>query len=93
MYQIVTTRQFRKSLKRYIQSGTFNDKQLSLVTNLLVSGETLPAKYRDHQLSGNLKNFRECHIQPDVLLVYQIHKNELVLILVNMGSHSHLFGK
>jgi len=50
----------------------------------------LPEEFDDHQLTGNLKNYRECHIKGDLLLVYQVQKTELILILVDVGTHSYL---
>ena len=55
------------------------------------SGQKLDQKYRDHELTGNYKNFRECHIEPDWLLIYQIENEELILILSRTGTHSDLF--
>ncbi|MCH9740981.1 MAG: type II toxin-antitoxin system YafQ family toxin [Epsilonproteobacteria bacterium] len=55
----------------------------------LLNGEELETKYKDHQLKGNLKEFRECHVKPDLLLMYRI--NDDVLELVDIGSHSELF--
>lgn len=66
-------------------------KKLIDVLELLASGKTLPPKYKDHQLTGNLSDFRECHIEPDWLLIYQIFKNELILSATATGSHSDLF--
>lgn len=63
------------------------------VLSLLSSGKSLPVQYRDHQLSGNLHDFRECHIEPDWLLMYQIYEDTLILSAVATGSHSELFGK
>ncbi|MCQ2601269.1 MAG: type II toxin-antitoxin system YafQ family toxin [Treponema sp.] len=63
------------------------------VLRTLASGQKLPDKYRDHQLTGNLKDFRECHIEPDWLLMYQILDNELILTATATGTHSDLFGK
>ena len=59
------------------------------VTYNLLSDIKLADKYKDHQLKGNMKEFRECHIKPDLLLVYMIDEN--VLKLVDIGSHSELF--
>ena len=53
--------------------------------------EKLPEKYRDHELTGNYAGFRECHIQPDWLLVYRIEEKELILILSRTGTHADLF--
>lgn len=66
-------------------------KKLIDVLELLASGKTLPPKYKDHQLTGNLSDFRECHIEPDWLLIYQVFKNELILSATTTGSHSDLF--
>lgn len=66
--------------------------KLVTILDLLASGESLPQKYKDHQLTGNLHDFRECHIEPDWLLIYQIFENELILSATATGSHSDLFG-
>ncbi len=66
--------------------------EIDAVVNLLAQGEELPQKYRDHKLTGELKEYRECHIRPDLLLVYRIEEQELILVLIDIGSHSELFG-
>ena len=66
--------------------------KLVTVLDLLASGEPMPQKYKDHQLTGNLHDFRECHIEPDWLLMYQIFDNELILSATATGSHADLFG-
>mgnify|MGYP000239775196 FL=1 len=69
-------------------------KDLSLLTeiiNNLANAVPLPEKNKDHELSGNFKGCRECHIQPDWLLIYEINNNELILYLTRTGSHSDLF--
>jgi mRNA interferase YafQ len=58
---------------------------------MLAAREELLPKYRDHDLSGNWSGHRECHVQPDWLLVYRIEGNDLILILARTGSHSDLF--
>ena len=63
------------------------------VVAALAMGEPLPEKYKDHALTGNWVGHRECHIQPDWLLVYRIEDDVLVLTLSRTGSHSDLFGK
>ena len=62
------------------------------VVDLLRCGNTLPAKYKDHALTGNYKGFRECHIKPDWLLVYAINEEILILVLSDTGTHADLFG-
>ena len=66
---------------------------LDNVVDMLRQGRQLDAKYRDHELSGKLKGFRECHIGPDWLLIYRIENGVLVLTLARTGTHSDLFGK
>lgn len=58
---------------------------------MLANGEPLPPKNKDHQLKGNYKGHRECHIEPDWLLIYKVQDNMLILTLVRTGSHSKLF--
>ena len=64
---------------------------LEAVITLLANEEKLPEKYRDHNLSGRYSSFRECHIQPDWLLIYRIDGDELELFLFRTGTHSDLF--
>ncbi|MDP2704292.1 MAG: type II toxin-antitoxin system YafQ family toxin [bacterium] len=93
MYRITTTRGFRKALKRYRQSGKFREEKLERVVDMLAFGERLPAACRDHGLQGAMADFRECHILPDLLLVYRVLEKELILVLVDLGTHDELFGR
>ena len=61
------------------------------VIDLLSAGKNLPILYKDHKLGGELLNCRECHIKGDLLLIYKIEKENLILVLVDIGSHSQLF--
>lgn len=81
---------FKKDYKRIKKRGR-NIEKLKHVIELLASGQKLDQKYRDHELTGNYNNFRECHIEPDWLLIYQIENEELILILSRTGTHSDLF--
>ncbi len=94
MYLINKTRPFEKSLKKLEKSGKGSSflKDLDFIVNSLARGNNLPTSCNDHQLNGEFKDFRECHIKNDLLLVYKIEKNKLILILVNIGSHSQIFG-
>lgn len=83
------TNAYKKSYKRMKKRGLKLDL-LNEVVAMLASGQRLPQKYRDHALKGNLSSFRECHIQPDWLLIYMIEDDILTLTLVNTGSHSDL---
>ena len=86
------TGQFKKDYKLAVKSG-FNPEKLEKVVSLLCNGVTLPPAYKDHLLmnSRNYKGMRECHIEPDWLLVYKIRKDILVLQLSRTGTHSDLF--
>jgi len=87
--EIVWSSQFKRDYKRVKRQGVDISK-LEDVIKQLVSGQALAARYRDHPLVGNRKEYRECHIQPDWLLIYRIEGNELQLI--ETGSHADLFG-
>nr|WP_288567214.1 type II toxin-antitoxin system YafQ family toxin [uncultured Treponema sp.] len=87
MYEIVYTNRMKRDAKLMKKRGR-NLEKLVEVLNLLASGNPLPQKYKDHQLTGNLNDFRECHIEPGWLLMYQIFENELILSTTATGSHS-----
>ena len=89
-YEIRFTGQFKKDLKRAKKQGKDTD-ELFAVIDKLSNGEVLGEKYRDHGLSGNYKGCRECHIESDWLLIYEIDNGILVLMLYRVGSHSELF--
>ena len=91
-YAVKFTNQFKKDLKLAKKQNKDLDKLFEVV-NILASGGTLDASYRDHDLSGNYKGTRECHIEPDWLLVYEIRDEVLVLMLYRLGTHSELFRK
>ena len=81
---------FKKDFKRIIKRG-YDIKLFEEVVGLLANRKTLPDKYRDHRLSDNYSDFRECHITPDWLLIYKIDDEELILYLTRTGTHSDLF--
>lgn len=72
-------------------SGRYDDDILSTVVIELQKGNTLDRFYRDHSLSGDLSTFRECHLLPDLLLIYEVDKKLNEIILHKIGSHSELF--
>lgn len=90
MLDIVASNRFKRDLKLAIRRG-YKIELLEDVVNKLADREILDEKYRDHELSGDFKGLRECHITPDWLLVYQVMENELVLYLSRTGTHSDLF--
>lgn len=73
------------------RSGKVSVSKIDLVLDTLAEGKGLSEKYRDHALSGEFLGKRECHILPDLLLVYYIEDNKLILVLVDIGNHSQLF--
>ena len=91
-YDIILTNSFKKELK-LIKKRNKDLSKLTKVVNTLASGKELEEKYRDHQLTNSprFKECRECHIDPDWLLVYKKNDNELILFLIETGTHSDLF--
>ena len=90
MLKIVPSNRFKKDLKLAGKRG-LDISKLKAVVDALAEGNTLEEKYRDHELLGNYKGFRECHIEPDWLLVYRIDGELLELFLFRTGTHSDLF--
>tara|TARA_B100000745_G_scaffold296224_1_gene241321 strand:+ start:5250 stop:5531 length:282 start_codon:yes stop_codon:yes gene_type:complete len=90
-YEIVKTRRFKTAFKRVRQLQGFKQDVFEEVVRSLAEGQRLKKERKDHQLTGNLKAFRECHLAPDILLVYQIDDGILVLTLVSVGNHAQLF--
>ena len=89
-YEVKFTTKFKKDIKLAKKQGRNTDKLLRIIEQL-ANGEPLEAKYRDHGLSGDYQGWRECHIEPDWLLVYKLLDDVLVLLLNRIGSHSELF--
>jgi len=87
-YNLVYTAQFKKDFKR-IQKQRKDLSKLKTILELLVAGEALPEKNKDHTLHGNYEGTRDCHISPDWVLIYVIAGDELRLI--RTGSHAELF--
>lgn len=91
MYIIKQSSRFKTSFKKYKSDKRFKSLIFESVLESLRRGVKLDAKYKDHQLSGELLDSRECHIAPDILLIYQVIDKELILHLIDIGSHSKLF--
>lgn len=90
MLKIVASNHFKKDLKIAKKRG-FKIESLSHVINVLAKGEILEPRYHDHNLSGEYIGFRECHIEPDWLLIYRVNEDQLELFLFRTGTHSDLF--
>lgn len=91
-YIVKPTSQFKRDYKLAIRRGLKIELLEEVVAHLAL-GEPLSDKNRDHALTGNWSGHRECHIQPDWLLIYRIEEDVLVLTLARTGSHSDLFNK
>lgn len=90
MYTVKPTNKFQKDLKR-IQKQGYDISLLTDIIKKLANGEDLPDKNKDHSLSGNYSGYRECHITPDWLLIYEINNGELYLYSTRTGTHGDLF--
>lgn len=90
MLDIVASNRFKKDLKLAMRRG-YDIGLLEVVVDQLAAEKPLDEKYRDHLLSGGYGGFRECHITPDWLLIYQVREHELILFLSRTGTHSDLF--
>ncbi|MCD8196038.1 MAG: type II toxin-antitoxin system YafQ family toxin [Lachnospiraceae bacterium] len=90
MYEIIPSGRFRKDYRIALKRG-YNMNLLQRVVDQIAAGKPLDKKHRDHVLSGNFSGVRECHITPDWLLLYDIHEEELELLLLRTGTHSDIF--
>lgn len=90
MLTIKYTAKFKKDYKSVVKRG-YDIKKLEEILKLLIQEKQLPQKNNDHSLSGDYCGFRECHIEPDWLLIYKIENDILTLTAVRTGTHSDLF--
>lgn len=91
-YRVDYTSDFKKEYKKIKKQGK-NLNKIKFVVEQLACGNTLTSQYKDHKLNDNKRfnDCRECHIEPNWLLVYRINNDKLVLLLVETGTHSDLF--
>ncbi len=92
LYEVLSTKQFKKSLKKLKRSGSFNLNKLVDLIDLISEGKQLPLYSRDHFLKGKMKDYKECHVEPDLLLIYILDAENKQVRLISLGSHSELFG-
>ena len=94
MYLIKETKSFRISYKKLKVSGLSGAvlEDIKNVIKILSLGKNLPKDYKDDELTGDLRGYRDCHIKGDLLLVYTKKEDKLILILLDIGSHSKIFG-
>jgi mRNA interferase YafQ len=84
------TSQFKKDVRLHERRGK-DLAELKTVIDLLIDGETLPSQYRDHPLRGNFAGSRDCHIEPDWLLIYTLTEDNSQVRFERTGTHSDLF--
>lgn len=89
MREIIQTSQFKRDFKKIAASGRYKKQAIISIIEILAEDKRLPERCRDHALAGDWHEARECHVKPDLLLIYKKEKNDLVL--VRLGSHSELF--
>jgi mRNA interferase YafQ len=90
MFLLKYSKQFKKDLKHYKNnSGAL--QELEVVLDFLAKGAKLPEKYLNHRLQGEFRGCFECHIKPDILLLYTIEQSAVIVLLLRIGSHPTLF--
>ena len=93
MYLIRKSKSFKKSFEKIKKSGIKDSVfiDLKFAINTIAKGDKLPESFQDHILSGEYLGYHDCHIRGDLILIYNIKKDNLVLVLIDLGSHSDLF--
>lgn len=92
MYHLNFSRRFKKDYKKIRKNSLFQKERFEKILSLLLSEQSLPIQYRNHALTAEYIGYFECHIQPDILLVYEIDQVQKMIYLIRIGSHSELFG-
>lgn len=89
-YDIIITNRCKKDIQKAKKQGKDIDLLFKVIDDLS-EGKALDPKYKDHKLKGDYDGKRECHIEPDFVLIYEINQKAIVLYLIRVGSHSELF--
>lgn len=90
MYSIISTSNFKKDFKKIKNNISFSINEFNTILNYLINEIDLNKKYRNHNLKGALSNLTELHIKPNILLIYELDKENKIITLVGIGSHSYL---
>ena len=91
-YHVIISSRFKKDFKRCMKRG-LDMRLITTAMDMLKATGTLPAQYHPHKLVGEKRGIWECHIQPDWLLLWEQHDDQLVLLMLNTGTHSDIYGK
>lgn len=91
MRGVVLASRYKKDLKRRVRDPHFRVQELKCVLDCLINGMIVPEKYHNHKLAGEFTGCFECHVQPNVLLIYSIDDERNILYLLRVGSHAELF--
>jgi mRNA interferase YafQ len=92
MYKVQYSTKFRRDLRKFEKDSNFKTKWLKDILWLLVKNKPLDGRYRNHKLKNKFHDCMECHIKPDLLLIYSVDNNKKEIYLYRLGSHSELFG-
>jgi mRNA interferase YafQ len=92
MREVIFASRYKKDLKRRIRDPRFRVQKLKAVLSSLIHGRELAEKHKNHALTGEYRGCFECHVQPDVLLIYLVDVERNILYLLRIGSHAELFG-
>ncbi len=92
MFPLIWSRRFERSYKKIKHSGQFDRERLRIALGFLRDGTPFPFHYKDHALEGEYLGCRECHLKGDICLIYEIRESLKDIVLVDIGSHSELFG-
>lgn len=92
MYSLKYSKKSKKELKKINKNANFNIKELEYILDLLINSSPLDKKCQSHKLHGEFNNCYECHIKSNLLLIYKIDGQNLIIYILRIGSHSELFG-
>jgi len=91
MFQIKRSKKFKREHKKIVKNNLKINNILTEILNYFLLGKELPVNFKAHHLQGTYKDCYECHVQPDILLIYKIDKKDELLTLLRIGSHANLF--
>lgn len=93
MYEVRYAQGARKSLKRHQRGGSFPEDVFEELLALFICGKSLPIRFQDHALQGNMAMARECHLGFNLLVVYSRNEERKIVAILGVGTHPELFGE